>query len=216
MKRAILVLALLAGGSPASAALVQYDFTGQINPGGANVKAPFTGTFFSGDPITGSFVIDDSLIPGSGSGYVNIPMNTAIPAADAFTLNLGSLGFTRADNIDTLLLPAQVQFLNGQFNGFVFNADFQFGGSWYLFTTQGSGISVYLLDGVPNDYNPHGYQVNFNSLINATINLELSGGTPYNPTAPAVPEPSSWAMLIAGLGAVGFAMRRRRTTVAFA
>ncbi len=31
-----------------------------------------------------------------------------------------------------------------------------------------------------------------------------------------VPEPASWAMLVAGLGAVGFAMRRRRDDVAFA
>jgi phosphotransferase system HPr-like phosphotransfer protein len=30
------------------------------------------------------------------------------------------------------------------------------------------------------------------------------------PTPPAVPEPASWAMMIVGVGAVGFAMRRRR------
>lgn len=33
-------------------------------------------------------------------------------------------------------------------------------------------------------------------------------------TAGAVPEPSSWAMLITGFGMVGFAARRRRTVVA--
>ena len=31
-----------------------------------------------------------------------------------------------------------------------------------------------------------------------------------------VPEPASWAMLIAGLGVVGFSMRRRKTAVSFA
>ncbi len=38
------------------------------------------------------------------------------------------------------------------------------------------------------------------------------GGTP-----PAVPEPASWALMIAGLGAVGYSMRRKRTvTLQFA
>ena len=39
------------------------------------------------------------------------------------------------------------------------------------------------------------------------------------PTPGAVPEPASWAMMILGMGAVGFAMRRRRnvrTTVSYA
>lgn len=34
--------------------------------------------------------------------------------------------------------------------------------------------------------------------------------------ANAVPEPATWAMMIGGLGVVGLAMRRRRTTVSFA
>lgn len=33
---------------------------------------------------------------------------------------------------------------------------------------------------------------------------------------PVVPEPGTWAMLIAGMGAVGFAMRRRKVAVSFA
>ncbi len=41
----------------------------------------------------------------------------------------------------------------------------------------------------------------------------------FSPVAAAVPEPASWAMMIVGFGAVGFAMRRRRkmaVRVAFA
>jgi len=44
----------------------------------------------------------------------------------------------------------------------------------------------------------------------------FSSATLYYTDTPVVPEPASWALLIAGFGAVGFAMRRRRTAVAFA
>jgi hypothetical protein len=33
---------------------------------------------------------------------------------------------------------------------------------------------------------------------------------------PAIPEPATWAMMIAGIGAVGVSMRRRKTAVSFA
>ncbi|HEY1124834.1 MAG TPA: PEPxxWA-CTERM sorting domain-containing protein [Sphingobium sp.] len=45
------------------------------------------------------------------------------------------------------------------------------------------------------------------------VSILLDDG--INPN-PAVPEPASWAMLIAGLGVVGAAMRRRRAEVGFA
>lgn len=48
--------------------------------------------------------------------------------------------------------------------------------------------------------------------------LNLDNIVTSSPIAAAVPEPATWAMMIAGFGAVGFAMRRRRTqaTVRFA
>ena len=45
----------------------------------------------------------------------------------------------------------------------------------------------------------------------------ISASIDFTPTAAnAVPEPASWALLIAGFGGIGAAMRRRRTSVAFA
>ena len=50
----------------------------------------------------------------------------------------------------------------------------------------------------------------------------VSGGTPAKDvlldgvSITAVPEPSTWAMMIGGLGLVGVAMRRRKSTVSFA
>jgi hypothetical protein len=45
------------------------------------------------------------------------------------------------------------------------------------------------------------------------VSILLNDGLTANP---AVPEPASWAMLIAGLGVVGASMRRRRAPVSFA
>ncbi len=38
----------------------------------------------------------------------------------------------------------------------------------------------------------------------------VSNGTVVNLTAAAVPEPATWALMLAGFGMVGYAMRRRR------
>jgi len=50
----------------------------------------------------------------------------------------------------------------------------------------------------------------------SSITIKFAGDFPQ-PVPPAVPEPSTWAMLVAGFGAVGLALRRRtRTRLRFA
>ena len=46
------------------------------------------------------------------------------------------------------------------------------------------------------------------------ITYTLPGGEGGNGETPAVPEPASWAMLIAGFGLTGAMMRRRRAVAA--
>lgn len=61
--------------------------------------------------------------------------------------------------------------------------------------------------------NPGTYLIQGNGTIIANVTATSS------PAVTAVPEPAAWAMMIFGLGAVGFAMRRRSkvsTTVRFA
>lgn len=45
-------------------------------------------------------------------------------------------------------------------------------------------------------------------------NPEPIFGSPLPPAPPAIPEPGTWAMMIVGMGLVGFARRRRSITVA--
>lgn len=69
-----------------------------------------------------------------------------------------------------------------------------------------TNIAFFHQDGVAPDV----YRVNGNGTISAfgpaTSSLAVTPG--------AVPEPATWALLLAGFGAIGFAMRRRNSKVA--
>jgi hypothetical protein len=184
------------------------SFSGSINPGFNNVKAPFSGNGFTqGDPISGSFVFDSSLIPASGTVnvfYPNFPDIAAIAPATAFNLTLNGLSFDLSDNIDALTSPG-IQYKNGVFNGFNFITNFSFQSNDYQFRINGPVITVRLID--PNT----GFATG-TSLINAKIALSLTNVAPFDPNAvtPGVPEPSTWAMMILGFASVGFMAYRRR------
>ncbi|HEY3948769.1 PEPxxWA-CTERM sorting domain-containing protein [Phenylobacterium sp.] len=207
------------------------DFAGQIRPGNANVKAPFSGNGFTqSDPISGNLVFDNDLVPGAGSGFVNVAFDSFpdiadIAPASAFSLTIDSLTLTLGDNLD-LEGPAMIQYNNGQFSGFVFTGDFAFNSTFYQLQSQGTAISVLALDGVPNAFDPHGFPVCCSSLMNAVIFPgDLTNETAFTPTPPnpgspgggptgGIPEPAGWALMILGFGALGAMTRRRRWAAA--
>jgi hypothetical protein len=199
----------------------QASFSGAINSGNANVKAPFSGNGFTqGQTFSGSFVFDNQLVPAGNSGFTNVffssfPDIAAIPNASAFSFTFGSLSFNLGDNLNTLL-PAGIQYNNGHFNGFEFITDFAFQNQEYQFRIDGSAITVKLLDGIPNAFDQHGFPKG-GSLINAHINIgdnNLTGLTPFTPGVAVgqTPLPAALPLMgtVLGAGYLVSKWRRRR------
>jgi hypothetical protein len=182
----------------------QAQFSGGIYPGNANVKAPFTADFNQGQALGGSFVFDNALVPGPGTGWVNVPTSSFpdiadIPLNDLFTFNFGPLPLTPA-TAETGFFA--VQYNNGQFHGFAANLDFQYGGLDYQLSMNGTVFAVYQLNGGVPDYSV--------TYISGYLNSSLSDQTAYTPpTTPAVPEATTWAMMVCGFGLIGGSLRRR-------
>jgi hypothetical protein len=195
----------------------EVGFSGAINGGSANVKAPFSGNGFTqGDPFSGSFVFDNQLVPAAGSGFTNVffsnfPDAANIPAASSFNIAFDSLHFTAANNDSSQLFSAGIQYNNGHFNGLEFVTEFSFLANEYQFRIDGPTITVLPVDSFGNP-------TSFSSLINAHISTgdaNLLNPTPFTPTA--VPIPPSLGMFcaaLAGLGLMLFRSRRRSNELA--
>ncbi|HEY2710130.1 MAG TPA: PEP-CTERM sorting domain-containing protein [Caulobacteraceae bacterium] len=194
----------------------QATFSGGVFPGNANVQPPFAGNGFNqGDPISGSFVFDNDLVPPAGSGFFNVyassfPDVSNIPNANLFSVSLDTLSFDAGGNLNSQLPSTGAQYNNGQFNGLEFITDFAFQGNSYQFRIDGPNVSVLPVDSFGNP-------TSFQPLISGYINLgnsSLTNETAFTPVAapppPGAPEPTSWALLLLGVFATGSALRGRR------
>jgi hypothetical protein len=180
------------------------------------------GSVFSGDTYAGQLFTLSSATSLTGASFTAVDqgvdptqpasVNWRIHAAD---LNAGlpsSLIASGNSVIDLRALSA----IQGGFNGTVF--DYSYGlpsvslgaGSYYFaFQAVSSVFAVYLGSASPltgavqsNDGGTT-WQANYQNFTG--VAMSLSDGA-----SGAVPEPASWAMLIAGFGLVGAAARRRR------
>jgi hypothetical protein len=103
------------------------------------------------------------------------------------------------------------------FNLAEFNLTDQPNGSTLVITTAGGASSVFNIDG--NGANRFGINATGGDLITSATLTSAAGFGTFSQlriggdralTAP-VPEPATWAMMLIGFGAIGGAMRRRRT-----
>jgi hypothetical protein len=210
--RTLLVLVALMATTVTVASADTYhsaSFTGNFNPGSANVKAPFSSVITQGGPISGSFVYDDQLIPGPNSGFVNVffsafPDIASIPPANAFNIDLG--GGLTFDLSSALGGSAAIQYKDGAFNGFFFVSDFIFQNNPYELNMQGGTFTIKLLGA-------NGF-VTGSSLVNGHLDIgnnnlsDVATFTPGSTTTP-VPEPGSMILLGSGLIGVAGAVRRK-------
>jgi len=197
--------ALMIGAMPQMASADMYTeatFTGQVAGGSANVTAPFTSVISQGQSFSGTFVFDNQSVPSAGSGLSNVFFSNNIPAANAFTLQLGTLSFNLSNGL-AVDAPYGTQYNNGTFNGFDFVSNFNFSNTAYQLQIEGGVLSV-----LPVDQNGNPILTD-SSLINATLNIGNSSLTNEKPFVPTpVPLPGSFGTFFAALAGLALLWRR--------
>lgn len=139
--------------------------------------------------------------------------------AQAATFNIGPLSNTYQNNVDvsgsfedtyTFTLPGQFTGLTGSY----FAVDYVgMGLDTYLTVGQGSAISL-PITGNLSGLDVASYQSTFNLTPGGTYWFKLSGygeAASYTVTLAPVPEPETYALLLAGLGLMGAVARRRQS-----
>jgi hypothetical protein len=208
LMKSMLLAAALVGAvavSPAMAAPITFD---DLSGDGGVIANGYSGLNWS------NFGVYDGRDFGA-SGYVNgrvSGLNTAynqggtpasFSAASAFTLNSGS--FTGAWSNGLIISVV------GLVNGAQAYSD--------NFTVNTAGPSLHTFDWTNLSSVTFSSAGGTNAGFNASGNQFVLDNLTISSAVAAVPEPASWAMMILGMGAVGFAMRRRKnvnTTVRFA
>lgn len=184
---------IMGASAPANAVVVNYNLTFN-DPDGAGALTGGTGvlTLNLPAPLGAGF---NQIYPGSVSGVGTLAASaftSLIATIDGYTFNFLSAGNGNGQ-------IANLQFNNGLLT------NIGTAGAGALSTTNSSehlqiqGSNFYQLQAYP------GAGVNF------TGTFSVSG-----PVVAAVPEPSTWAMMILGFAGVGFVAYRRRRTAALA
>ncbi|SFU39019.1 PEP-CTERM sorting domain-containing protein [Nitrosospira multiformis] len=154
--------------------------------------------------VSGSVLFDQNLIPGSGTGTVNVALTDVAGASSStiFGMEFGSKPLEFEFGDAGILGGPSIQFQNGVFNGFFFVKDFVVNEKTYELNMQGASWTMkWLKNNSSSDLVASGYlNVGNQGLTNQTyfdpIPAQLPGGT--------VPEPTVLALVM--IGALGIFM----------
>jgi len=156
--------------------------------------------------VSGHVAFDQNLIPGSGTGTVNVPLTSFLGAADniVFSITFGSEPLEFGFGDMNVLGGPSIQFTNGVFDGFFFTEDFVLDGKTYELSMQGESWAMSRLKtNSTSDLVAEGF---------VTVGTsELKNQEPFGSTQPQVtiiPEPTSLALMAFGL--LGIIMTRCR------
>jgi hypothetical protein len=187
----ILLAATALAATPASAALQTLNFSGSV----LSVNPSIPSAVAVNDAVTMSVTFDDSFEVEPGVFGISGP-------GAAFNFTAGSLVFTLSDFIDVDAPSPVIVFDYAGYTGLTEVFFTGFDGENFLVT----GVNLLGFD----------CPVAGCFLLATGPDLEnvYAAGTLTTESTGAVPEPASWAMLIAGFGLTGAAMRRRSRTAA--
>lgn len=141
------------------------------------------------------------------SSNLNPPVPTLVDG-QAFRLDVFVTGPTDNLRVSALLAFRSNQYLDGQPIG----GGSGFGPSPVTLLEPGHWTGTFVSRNPPFVVMPGVYRLNYSALVGAQID-RTPGGTPaafgYRFVITSVPESATWAMMIAGFGMAGAAMRRR-------
>jgi hypothetical protein len=213
MKVGLMAVALALGLSATAAKADTYtsaDF--QLRIGSVKSSSPFNGVLFGAETFTGNLVFDNNLVPGAGTGFQNIFFSTFpdianIPSTSALSLPFpGVQTFILSDAlVEFPTQDAAIQYNNGAFNGLFYVSDFTFAANQYRLRFNGNSFNIAPISSL------------LSPVVSGTVNLDLRlfDEAPFTPVVSAVPEPSTWAMLLLGFAGIGYiGLRQRKRMIA--
>ncbi len=172
----------------------QYATSNELSFGTINLLADLFPTFEVGDVVTYRLMLDQLFtVPSATEQFFSVDLpgspvdfDNDMPGDDA------------ADNIS---VDGSLTLLDGTLAGSIFNANC--GNCLSPITSRNGGAfsfsqleTTFTIDELPSPFTPSSFQLAYQ----------------VNDLVAAIPEPSTWAMMIGGLGIVGGVMRRRERT----